>query len=131
MVTSYAGEVSPGGARTSASWGLTVTKPAVDPEMSDNCYLLHCSGTDEAVLIDAPRSRERLLRDRRRARSKSSVTTHQHSDHHRALAAVKAAPRGHSSVAGAPDADAIEEQTGVTVDRQDDAATRWRSVRAT
>jgi glyoxylase-like metal-dependent hydrolase (beta-lactamase superfamily II) len=46
------------------------------------------------------------------------VTTHQHWDHHRALAAVKAAHPDATVVAGAPDADAIEEQTGVTVDRR-------------
>jgi glyoxylase-like metal-dependent hydrolase (beta-lactamase superfamily II) len=44
------------------------------------------------------------------------VTTHQHWDHHRALKAVVDAT-GARVVAGAPDADAITEQTGVEVTR--------------
>ena len=44
------------------------------------------------------------------------VTTHQHWDHHRALADVVAAT-GAEVVAGAPDAAAITEQTGVPVTR--------------
>ena len=45
------------------------------------------------------------------------VTTHQHWDHHRALAEVVAAT-GAEVVAGEPDADAITEQTGVEVARR-------------
>ncbi len=44
------------------------------------------------------------------------ITTHQHWDHHRALADVVAAT-GAEVVAGAPDAAAITEQTGVPVTR--------------
>ena len=47
------------------------------------------------------------------------VTTHQHWDHHRALADVVAAT-GAEVVAGAPDAEAITEQTGVAVTRSVD-----------
>ena len=42
------------------------------------------------------------------------VTTHQHWDHHRALSDVVSAT-GAATVAGDPDADAITEQTGVSV----------------
>ena len=53
------------------------------------------------------------------------MTTHQHWDHHRALAEVVEAT-GAEVVVGAPDADAVTEQTGVRVDRRvgaDDAIT--------
>ena len=115
----YTGEVSPGGDPDVRRLGcLTLTKVAVDREMSNNCYLLHCGETDEMVLIDAAAEPERLLGLIGDRSLTSIVTTHQHWDHHRALAAVKAAHPEATVVAGAPDADAIEEQTGVTVDRR-------------
>ena len=118
----YTGEVAPGGDPDVLALGcLTLTKVAVDPEMSNNCYLLHCGETDELVLIDAAAEPERLLELIGDRSLTSIVTTHQHWDHHRALAAVKAAHPGATVVAGTPDADAIEEQTGVTVDRRVDA----------
>jgi glyoxylase-like metal-dependent hydrolase (beta-lactamase superfamily II) len=120
MVTdTYTGDVSPGGDPDVRRLGcLTLTKVAVDPEMSNNCYVLHCSETDEVVLVDAAAEPERLLELVGDRRLTSIVTTHQHWDHHRGLAAVKAAHPGAVVVAGAPDADAIEEQTGVAVDRR-------------
>lgn len=116
---SYTGDVSPGGdpgVRTLG--GLTVTKLAVDPEMSNNCYLLQCGETDELVLVDAAAEPGRLLELIGDRRLTAIVTTHQHWDHHRALAAVAAAHPDAEVVAGAPDADAITEQTGVAVDRK-------------
>jgi len=120
MVTgSYTGEVSPGGDADVRALGcVTLTKVAVDRDMSNNCYVLHCAQTDEVVLIDAAAEPERLLELIGDLVLTSVVTTHQHWDHHRALAAVKAAHPGATVVAGGPDADAIEEQTGVTVDRR-------------
>lgn len=120
MVTdTYTGEVSPGGDPDVRSLGcLTLTKVAVDPEMSNNCYVLHCTDTDEVVLVDAAAEPERLLELIGDRTLTSVVTTHQHWDHHRGLAAVTAAHPGAVVVAGAPDADAIEEQTGVTVGRR-------------
>ncbi|RYC13766.1 MBL fold metallo-hydrolase [Nocardioides zhouii] len=116
---SYTGDVSPGGEPHIRTLGcLTLTKVAVDPEMSNNCYLLHCGETDELVLIDAAAEPERLLELIGERSLTSIVTTHQHWDHHRGLAAVAAAHPDATVVAGAPDADAIEEQTGVTVDRR-------------
>jgi glyoxylase-like metal-dependent hydrolase (beta-lactamase superfamily II) len=115
----YTGDLSPGGDPDVRALGcLTLTKVAVDPEMSNNCYLLHCGETDEVVLIDAAAEPDRLLELIGDRSLTSIVTTHQHWDHHRALAAVKAAHPDAIVVAGAPDADAIEEQTGVTVDRR-------------
>ena len=72
---------------------LTITKVAVDREMSNNCYLLRCAATGEQVLVDAAAEPERLLAAGRRRRAGAVVTTHQHWDHHRALAAVVAAHR--------------------------------------
>ena len=115
----YTGHVVPGGDPDVRPLGcLTLTKVAVDPEMSNNCYLLHCRETDEVVLVDAAAEPERLLGLIGDQSLTSIVTTHQHWDHHRGLAAVKAAHPGATVVAGAPDADAIEEQTGVAVDRR-------------
>nr|WP_297627362.1 MBL fold metallo-hydrolase [Nocardioides sp.] len=115
----YTGDVTPGGEPDVRRLGdLTLTKVAVDPAMSNNCYILHCGVTDEVVLIDAAAEPERLLELIGDRSLTSIVTTHQHWDHHRALAAVKAAHPGAVVVAGEPDADAIEEQTGVAVDRR-------------
>ncbi len=115
----YTGDVSPGGDPDVRSLGcLTLTKVAVDPDMSNNCYLLHCGETDEVVLIDAAAEPERLLELIGDRSLTSIVTTHQHWDHHRGLAAVKAAHPAATVVAGAPDADAIAVQTGVSVDRR-------------
>jgi glyoxylase-like metal-dependent hydrolase (beta-lactamase superfamily II) len=114
----YTGEVSPGGPpdrRTAGS--LEITKLAVDPQMHNNCYLLRCTDTGEQVLIDAADEAHRLLELVGDGGLAAVVTTHQHWDHHRALAEVVAGT-GATVVAGAPDADAITEQTGVTVDQR-------------
>lgn len=116
---SYTGDVSPGGEPERRPLGcLTLTKVAVDPDMSNNCYLLHCAETDEMVLLDAAAEPERLLELIGDHSLTSIVTTHQHWDHHRALAVVKAAHPAAVVVAGAADAAAITEQTGVAVDRE-------------
>jgi glyoxylase-like metal-dependent hydrolase (beta-lactamase superfamily II) len=115
---SYDGHVEPGGPPAERRLGcLHLTKVAVDPEMSNNCYLLSCRQTDELVLIDAADEPERLLGLIGDRPVTSVVTTHQHWDHHRALAEIVRAT-GASVVAGEADADAISEQTGVTVDRR-------------
>lgn len=115
METTYDGEVAPGGDPDIRQLeGLVITKVAVDPEMSNNCYLLRCSTTGEQLLIDAAADARRLLDLVGPAGLTSVVTTHQHWDHHRALAEVVAAT-GAVTYAGAPDADAIIEQTDVPV----------------
>jgi glyoxylase-like metal-dependent hydrolase (beta-lactamase superfamily II) len=114
----YSGDVSPGGPADVRRIGcLTVTKVAVDPKMSNNCYLLHCTETDELVLVDAAAEASRLLELIGDRSLTAVVTTHQHWDHHRALAEVVAAT-GAMVVAGVDDADAITEQTGVEVTRR-------------
>ena len=113
----YTGEVAPGGPAESREAGdLLITKVAVDPEMSNNCYLLRCRSTGEQVLIDASDEPDTLLALIGDSGLTHVVTTHQHWDHHRALAAVVAAT-GAEVVAGEPDAAAITEQTGVPVTR--------------
>ena len=113
----YTGAVTPGGAADVRELQhLTITKVAVDPQMSNNCYLLTCRDTGEQVLVDAADAAATLLPLIGDAGLSAVVTTHQHWDHHRALAEVVAAT-GATVVAGAPDAAAVTEQTGVPVDR--------------
>ncbi len=117
MVT-YTGNVTPGGPPDVRELDhLTVTKVAVDKEMSNNAYLLRCRHTGEQVLIDAAAETEVLLPLVGDAGLTTVVTTHQHWDHHRALADVVAATSA-AVEAGEPDADAITEQTGVEVTRR-------------
>jgi glyoxylase-like metal-dependent hydrolase (beta-lactamase superfamily II) len=116
----YTGRVSPGGPPDVRELpGLRITKVAVDPEMSNNCYLLRCTATGEQLLVDAAAEADVLLPLIGDAGLGTVVTTHRHWDHHRALAAVVAAT-GAQVVAGASDADAITEQTGVEVGRRVD-----------
>lgn len=120
MTTSaqYTGEVTPGGdpdVRETA--GLTITKLAVDPEMSNNCYLLRCRATGDQVLVDAAAEPGRLLELVGDRGLTTVVTTHQHWDHHRALAEVVRATAA-EVVVGEPDAAAVTEQTGVEVQRR-------------
>ena len=111
----YTGQVSPGGpADTRELDSLTITKVAVDEKMSNNCYLLTCKHTGEAALIDAAASSAVLLTLIGDTPLTHVLTTHQHWDHHRALADVVSAS-GAASVAGVPDAAAITEQTGVPI----------------
>ena len=111
----YTGAVSPGGDPDTRELDhLTITKVAVDPEMSNNCYLLRCTATGDQLLVDAAAEAETLLPLIGSGGLVAVVTTHQHWDHHRALAEVVAAT-GAEVVAGTPDADAITEQTGVEV----------------
>ena len=114
----YTGDVSPGGDPQRRTAGnLEITKLAVDPQMSNNCYLLRCLDTGDQVLVDAADDASRLLELVGDGGLAAVVTTHQHWDHHRALAEVVQAT-GATVIAGEPDADAITEQTGVAVDQR-------------
>lgn len=114
----YTGQVRPGGpVDTRELTGLTITKFAVDDKMSNNAYLLTCRATGERALIDAAADTQRILEVLGGGRLSTVITTHQHWDHHRALADVVAAT-GASTMAGSPDADAITDQTGVPIDRR-------------
>lgn len=114
---SYTGTVRPGGLYDGRDLKhISIHKVAVDPKMSNNCYLLRCRHSGEQILIDAAAEPERLVPWVGGAGLTAVVTTHQHWDHHRALADVVAAT-GAATIAGAPDAAAITEQTGVPVTR--------------
>ena len=116
-MVSYTGDVSPGGEPQTRKAGcVTITKVDVDPDMSNNAYLLHCEETDELLLIDAAYDAPTLLALIGDRPLTAVVTTHQHWDHHRALAEVVAAT-GATVIAGAPDAAEITAKTGVAVDR--------------
>ena len=111
----YSGDVTPGGpADTRELDSLTITKVAVDEKMSNNCYLLTCKHTGEQVLIDAADASATLMPLIGEAGLTHVLTTHQHWDHHRALADVVGATSA-ATVAGVPDAAAITEQTGVPI----------------
>jgi glyoxylase-like metal-dependent hydrolase (beta-lactamase superfamily II) len=101
--TTYTGDVEPGGpADVRELPGLTISKLAVS-EMANNAYLLRCTATGEALLVDAaaePEALRALIGD---ADLRTVVTTHGHWDHHRALPEVVAAT-GAATVAGAADA---------------------------
>lgn len=113
----YTGRVRPGGGPEVRELAhLAITKVAVDEQMSNNCYLLRCRETGAQLLIDAAAEPRTLLPLVGGAGLSAVVTTHQHWDHHRALAEVVAAT-GAEVVVGAPDAAAVTEQTGVPVTR--------------
>jgi glyoxylase-like metal-dependent hydrolase (beta-lactamase superfamily II) len=117
MDSTYTGEVTPLGVPDTRELpDLTILKYAVDPKMANNCYLLTCRETGDRLLIDAADEAQSLfqLAD---GELDTIVTTHQHWDHHRALAELVTLARP-QVVAGEPDADAITEQTGVEVTRR-------------
>ena len=108
----YTGDVTVGGPpETRELPGLTVTKLAVGP-MDNDAYLLTCTETGEAALIDAANEAGRLLdligdRPLRRI-----ITTHRHFDHWQALAEVQEATG--ADVVAHPD-DAVELPVPVTM----------------
>lgn len=87
----YTGNVTVGGPPdTREIAGLTVTKVAVGP-MDNNAYLLTCTQTGEAVLIDAANEAGRLIEVIGDTPVSAIVTTHRHWDHWQALEEVRAA----------------------------------------
>ena len=114
-MAAYTGKVKPGGTPDVRELAkLVITKVAVDDQMSNNCYVLRCRATDQQLLVDAAANAPRLLEVVGDGGLDTVVTTHQHWDHHRALADVVSAT-GATTVAGTDDADAITEQTHVPV----------------
>jgi glyoxylase-like metal-dependent hydrolase (beta-lactamase superfamily II) len=100
---SYSGDVEVGGpADVRELPGLTLSKIAVSA-MANNAYLLHCTATGQALLVDAAAEPETLHRLVGGADLRTVVTTHGHWDHHRALPDVVAAT-GAQTVAHAADA---------------------------
>jgi glyoxylase-like metal-dependent hydrolase (beta-lactamase superfamily II) len=116
--TTYTGDVEPGGpADVRELPGLTISKLAVS-EMANNAYLLRCTATGEALLVDAaaePEALRALIGD---ADLRTVVTTHGHWDHHRALPEVVAAT-GAVTVAGTADAADLPVPVQRTVEQGD------------
>ena len=99
----YTGDVEVGGpADVRELRGLTVSKLAVS-EMANNAYLLRCTATGQALLVDAAAEPEALRALVGDADLRTVVTTHGHWDHHRALPDVVAAT-GARTVVHAADA---------------------------
>ena len=87
----YTGDVTVGGAPDTRELpGLTVTKVAVGP-MDNDAYLLRCTQTGTAVLIDVANEADRLLELIGDTPVSSIVTTHRHWDHWQALPEVASA----------------------------------------
>lgn len=107
-----AGHVEVGGpALTRSTSAATITKVAVGP-MDNNAYILRCTRTGRAMLIDAAADADTLLPLVDGVRS--ILTTHSHGDHIGALADLASATNA-TTLAGADDADAITEATGVVI----------------
>ena len=91
VLDTYSGHTDPGGAAARRDLGaLTITKVSVGP-MDNNAYLLVCTETGEALLIDAANEPDRLagvVGAANGAQLRTTVTTHRHYDHWQALGAV-------------------------------------------
>jgi glyoxylase-like metal-dependent hydrolase (beta-lactamase superfamily II) len=105
----YTGDVVPGGPSDQRELpGLTIRKVSVGT-MSNNVYVLTCEGTGAQLLVDAADDFPRIMSlvgESGTGRLDLIVTTHQHPDHHRALAQVAGATRA-MTAAGEADADAL------------------------
>lgn len=114
-MTTYDGQVQPGQpAQHTGSSRIEIGKLAVDRTMSNNCYLLVDRSTGERLLID-PAAEPEVISASYGDSFDRIVVTHQHWDHHRALAAVVRANPAVPVHAGRADAAAITEQTGIEV----------------
>lgn len=100
--------VEPGGPFWLDNLGRALVRKASVSSMDNNCYLVTCRRSGEQLLIDAADDPERLteLVAAGSGRLTAVVTTHQHWDHHRALAAV-VETFGPRTAAGAADAAAL------------------------
>ncbi|GAA4686184.1 MBL fold metallo-hydrolase [Pseudonocardia yuanmonensis] len=92
VLDEYSGHTDPGGAAIRRSLGpLTISKVSVGP-MDNNAYLLTCTATNEALLVDAANEPERIAdlvgAEDGRPELRHLVTTHRHHDHWQALGAV-------------------------------------------
>jgi glyoxylase-like metal-dependent hydrolase (beta-lactamase superfamily II) len=92
VLDNYTGHVDPGGPAARRDLGaLTITKLSVGP-MDNNAYLLVCTESSEALLVDAANEPDRIAdligADDARPELRHLVTTHRHHDHWQALGAV-------------------------------------------
>ena len=117
-MSQYTGDVEVGGpADVRQLPGLTISKLAVS-EMANNVYLLRCTATGEALLVDAAAEPDAVLGMVGGAPLRTVVTTHGHWDHHRALPQVVAAT-GAQTVAHPADADDLPVPVQRTVEHGD------------
>lgn len=105
----YTGDVSVGGPADVRELPDAVIRKVSVSTMDNNCYLVTCRATGDQLLVDAADDADRLLAlvDEGGDRLDRIVTTHQHWDHHRALAEVAAATNavtaaGRDDAAGLP-----------------------------
>lgn len=107
--TTYTGHVESGGAAQRREVpGARVTKMSVGP-MDNNTYLVQCTATGAALLIDAANDADRIVELVGQTAPDGIgliVTTHQHPDHWQALAAVAEAT-GAPTAAHALDAEPL------------------------
>ena len=106
---SYTGDVVSGGPSDRRDLAhLTIRKASVGTT-ANNVYLLTCPRTGAQLLIDAADNPARIMRLLGEGGGPLDiiVTTHQHWDHHRALAQVVASTNVATTAAGAADADAL------------------------
>lgn len=117
-MSDYTGEVAVGGpTQTRVLPAVEITKVAVSP-MGNNAYLLRCTGSGEALLIDAANESgtlSALIAERAGGRLGQVVTTHRHGDHWQALAAV-VEETGAVTAAGRADAPEIPVATRTPLD---------------
>jgi glyoxylase-like metal-dependent hydrolase (beta-lactamase superfamily II) len=108
----YTGEVVPGGASDVRRLPDVVIRKASVAATDNNCYLLTCRATGHQLLIDAADDAPRLATLIAEGAEDGGtgldlvITTHQHWDHHRALAAVLT-ETGAAGAAGRLDAPAL------------------------
>jgi glyoxylase-like metal-dependent hydrolase (beta-lactamase superfamily II) len=87
-MTNYSGDVRVGGPADRRELpALTIDKLAVGP-LDNNAYLVRCTATGDALLVDAANEADRLLDLIGTAPLRTIVTTHRHPDHWQALPAV-------------------------------------------
>ena len=104
----YSGDVAAGGPSDQRDLPLLTIRKASVGAMANNVYLLTCVRTGKQLLIDAADDPSRIisLLDEGSGGLDVIVTTHQHWDHHRALAQVTESTEA-MTAAGDADADAL------------------------
>lgn len=121
MSTPYTGDVTTGGDSDVRELpALTIRKVSVGPQ-DNNAYLLTCTATGGQALVDAADDAPRLVRLVAEGSGELDVvvTTHQHPDHHRALAEV-VDHTGARTAAGTLDADALPVPVGQRLEHGDE-----------
>ena len=105
---SYTGKVEVGGPADVRELPEALIAKLAVGRMDNNAYLIRCTATGEALLIDAANEPDRLLEFVRTGGEPAGtvLTTHQHADHWQGLAAV-VGRTGARTLAGAFDAAGI------------------------